>query len=59
MKFAIICLVGLSVLASPCAWDSDPHEASAIAVLIAKFTSSEAIVSENNVVANNRGPAAR
>lgn len=30
MNLAVKCIAALSILASPCAWDSDPREASAI-----------------------------
>ena len=36
MRFAIICLIGLSVLASPCAHDTDPREPTVVAAITAK-----------------------
>ncbi len=33
MYLAVKCIAALSILASPCAWDSDPREASAIAAI--------------------------
>lgn len=35
MQFAIKCLVGIAVLLSPCAWDTDPREAPAIETALA------------------------
>jgi len=42
MQFAIKCLIGIAVLASPCAYDSDPREPAAVAALIAKVSSPNA-----------------
>jgi hypothetical protein len=36
MRFAIICLIGLSVLASPCAYDTDPRDPAVVAAITAK-----------------------
>ena len=33
MNLAVKCIAALSILASPCAWDSDPREASVIAAI--------------------------
>ncbi|WP_157929632.1 hypothetical protein [Phyllobacterium zundukense] len=40
MPFAIKCLVGIAVLASPCAYDTDPREPTAVAAIIANVSSS-------------------
>jgi hypothetical protein len=39
MQFAIKCLIGIAVLASPCAYDTDPREPTAVAAIIAKLSS--------------------
>lgn len=33
MNLAVKCIAALSILVSPCAWDSDPREASAVAAI--------------------------
>ncbi len=40
VRLAVTCLIGLSVLASPCAYDTDPSEPSAVAAIVAKLFSS-------------------
>jgi hypothetical protein len=37
MQFAIKCLVGLAVLLSPCAWDTDPRETAAASAVLAQL----------------------
>lgn len=37
MRLALTCLIGLSVLAAPCVYDTDPREPSAVAAVIAKL----------------------
>jgi hypothetical protein len=36
MHFAIKCLIGMAVFASPCAYDTDPREPAAVAAIITK-----------------------
>lgn len=40
MRIAVKCLIGISVLASPCAYDTDPREPSAVVAITAKQFSS-------------------
>jgi hypothetical protein len=37
MRFAVICLIGTSVTAFPCAYDTDPREPAAVATIVAKL----------------------
>jgi len=39
VNFAVKCLLGLAVLASPCAWDTDPRNAWALSGLQEQLTS--------------------
>jgi hypothetical protein len=39
MQFVMICLIGIAVLVSPCTYDTDPREPSAVAAIIAKMSS--------------------
>jgi hypothetical protein len=41
MQFAIKCLIGIAVLASPCAYDTDPREPAAVAPVVVKLSSDE------------------
>lgn len=38
MQFAIKCLIGIALLVSPCAYDSDPLEPGAITAIVAKVS---------------------
>ncbi|MEH2512293.1 hypothetical protein V1291_003647 [Nitrobacteraceae bacterium AZCC 1564] len=37
MRLAVISLVGISIMAFPCAYDTDPREPSAVAAIVAKL----------------------
>lgn len=39
MRFVITCLIGVALLASPCVYDSDPREPSAVAAMITGMSS--------------------
>jgi hypothetical protein len=39
MKFIVLCFIGVAVLASPCAYDSDPSEPNAVVTIIAQISS--------------------
>ncbi len=42
MRLAVISLIGISVMAFPCAYDTDPREPAAVTAIIAKlFPSSD------------------
>jgi hypothetical protein len=43
MPFAVKCLIGLAVLAAPCAYDSAPGEPSAIAAIFAPASPAKAM----------------
>ncbi|MBZ9656222.1 hypothetical protein [Phyllobacterium lublinensis] len=38
MRFVIMSLIGIAVIASPCVYDSDPRETTAIAAMIVKLS---------------------
>lgn len=54
MQFAIKCLIGIALLVSPCAYDSDPREAGAITAIVAKVSNTplKLAVSESFAPAN-------
>ncbi|PSH68390.1 hypothetical protein CU102_13955 [Phyllobacterium brassicacearum] len=39
MRFVIMSLIGIAVVASPCVYDSDPREPSAVVAMIASMSS--------------------
>lgn len=54
MQFVIKCLIGIALLVSPCAYDSDPREPGAITAIVAKVwtTPLKLAVSESFAPAN-------
>lgn len=44
MRFVIMSLVGIAVLASPCAYDTDPRESAAVVGILTHPVSAEAAV---------------
>lgn len=37
MRLAVICLIGISVMAFPCAYDTDPREPAPVSAIVAKL----------------------
>lgn len=56
MQVAFKCLIGLAVLISPCVYDTDPREPSAVVALIADAGRAKAPEAFSATVVNRVGP---
>lgn len=48
MRLAVICLVGVSVMSFPCAYDTDPRDPSAMTAIVAKLFSEHSGATASN-----------